>query len=312
MKTITKKNVLKLAAAAFVFLFAANVVNAQTYPATIEGVYSVEDEIIYQTVGYGLTLYVAPDPFYSPDYDGSNPVGINPASLWRWVYGGSWNAGEEIKGWANQNFVELASEDLPEIGVPMIFWVKESFGAAGCADGGDGESKEIMVVGTPEITEFEGANTGDWEGEDDNFTFCGPNTATLLVTIDEPSVPESLREYSYEISVVRRYFDGADWNEDNSYDNDISIIGRQGFDHSVITTLLGYYNDGDDDFSTEYLFTLAENSLTSKISTVSAYRANPIADAPSYIVPVNTIRYVVALPPTTGPIYHIPNDFNQF
>ena len=308
MKTINKKNLLKLATAALVYLFAANVSNAQNYPTTIEDDYSVVGEVIYQTVGYGLTLYVAPDPFYSPDYLGSNPDGINPASQWRWIFGADWDTGTEVENWANLNYVELTSIDLPDIGDSRIFWVKERFGATGCEDGGNGESKEVTVVGTPVITEFVG-NIGDWEGENDNFTFCGPNTATLSITLDEPSVPEHLREYSYEISVVRRYFDGADWNVDNIYDGDLSVNGEAGFDHTVSTTLLGHYNDGTDDFSTEYVFTLSANSLSSKISAVSAYRDDPSATAPSYAVPDNTIRYVVALPPTTGPIYHIPNNF---
>ncbi|TVR68232.1 MAG: hypothetical protein EA408_13765 [Marinilabiliales bacterium] len=319
MKTMTKKNVLKLATAALVFLFAANVVNAQSYPANINHTGDVGNYVqavteTYQTVGFNFTLYVAPDPVYSPDYvglehDGTEDrgTGINEASEWRWVRGTDFD-GTEVKAWTErENWVEItpALAGSPAAGNAVSFWVKERFGASGCEDSGAGREHIVNFVGLPQIQEFEGTATNGWEEQNGDFINCGPLEAVLSIEVLELGSIADLREYGYEIEVVRNYWDGTGWEPTSAVGN-IIVEDETGYEHDIETVLLEYYNDGDD-HTTEYLFTLADNSLTSRISSVSAIRAGDAI--PSYAVPGTTVRYVVALAPTTGPIYHIPNNF---
>lgn len=322
---MTKKYFLKLAmtlVVAFIFKgVMGQEINHTEDPQTQNYVSASEDT--YQTVGFNFTLYAEPDAFYSPGYTGAGDRGdgLNAASEWRWVYGFSWEeltdggpVAEEVKGWtAAQNWVEItpALAGTPEAGDAVTFWVKEQFGAAGCPDGGTGQSHVVNFVGTPSITNFVGTTTNDWEGADNDYIKCSPAIAELSVTLEEIGSIEALREYSYNISVVRNYWDGTGWEPDTGYGTQtISVTGEVGYNHTIPNgaTALEYYNDGANR-TTEYLFTLADNTLTSRISSVSAIRANQAA--PVYgdlAIPGNTIRYVVALPPTTGPIYHIPND----
>ena len=306
MTTMTKKNVLKLAMTIMAaFMFTA--VMGQTYPANIETDYERVDETIYQTTGYGLRLYVAPDPFYNPNYDGSNPTEINTASQWRWESGAAWG-GTTVKDWENENYVELAPAALPDAGNSITYWVKERFGATGCEDSGDGESKVVYVVGTPEITEFQGTAANGWQQSVNVFTNCEPAAAVITITANEEGLPETERAYDFGLNVMRYALDqngdrGASLDVTNTFGREAGTM-VEGSDLTFTTEVLPYFEGG----ATEYVFTLATTSLQSKISTVSAYREDPAATAPVYGVPDGSFSYIVALPPVTGPIYHIPND----
>ena len=97
------KNLLKLAFTMVAMLTITGAM-AQSYPANIATNYVSAGEATYQTTGYGLRLYVAPDPAYSPDYDGSDPADINGASYFVWSFDNYTSTEKD----AQENYIDIA------------------------------------------------------------------------------------------------------------------------------------------------------------------------------------------------------------
>ena len=123
-----KQNLLKLA-----FFAMAMMIFSGSYaqnPGSILDDYEDVAETIYQTVNVGLTLYVAPDPVYHPDYvtayvGGDSPLnaGLNGISEWRWMHT-AWDAGDDTnlqKDWSTENWVVLPGGDVPAAGATKTF-----------------------------------------------------------------------------------------------------------------------------------------------------------------------------------------------
>lgn len=321
MKTITKKNVLKLAATALIFCFAIGAANSQILED-----YQDVNETVYQTTGLGLRLYVEPDMVYHPDYNASDNSGLNTSSQWRWVYGFSWellndgdlDASIQVKDWtAEENWVELSGAALPDVGATRTYWVKERFAAAGC-ESAIATSKTVAVVGEPSITAFAGQGTGTWVEVNAgvHYTFCGEGLTDVLdITLQEEGSLAGLQEYTYGISVIRTAFDG----------NMAEIVGQEAVDvtathgqeadldgmltglaHTFNVPAMNMHEVGTTKYATRFVFNLTPASLTSKTSRVSHYRA-AAANSP-YEVPGTTVTYWLYPTPTTGPIFHIPNE----
>ena len=329
MKTINKKNLLKLAMTFMAtFMFAAAM--GQTYPTTILNDYRAVDEVIQQTTGVPLTLYVAPDPAYHPNYvneidaeGNSGNIGLNATAQWRWVYGFSWNhltdggpdPASEVKAWTTgQNYVDISAANLPAVGATRTYWVKERVSSTGCEDNGAGQSKTILVTGEPDGT-MDGANTGTaWEvNGDGDFVTCGTGVIdNLNINFTEQGATADL--YAYNLTATRTAYDA----------NGVVISGQENvasFDMSIEATgdtfvasgtspetpSMVYYNDGTTNFRTKYVFTLEE--VASHTSTLSHLRAD-IANAFYPVSTAQTVTYILNIPPATGPIYHIPNNFS--
>ena len=332
------KNLLKLAFT-MMAMFVITGAMAQTYPTPLNHTedtydYTVVDETIYQTTGYGLTLYVAPDPAYSPDYDGTGARGtdLNATSQWRWVYdAAAYDDGgteTEVKTWANENWVTIAAGGLPAAGNSRIFFVLERFGAAGClpADA-TATQKTVAVLAAPDAT-MVGANTGsDWEVEtaDRVFYRCGEGYVdNLTLTFTEAGTP--IPTYVWDITATVEGFDANDASVGAAVAAgaqkivtvaDITAVANGDFiatggDNwnpeipAVMNFLTHDFGAGAVNVRTKYVFTL--NNIASRISAISQKRAGV---ATAYFAPTvaQTVTYWLNLPPVTGPIYHIPNNY---
>jgi hypothetical protein len=302
-----KKTKLLKIALTLVMAFVVGGVMAQTYPATIETNYVDATETTYQTTGLGLYLYVAPDPAYSPTYDGDGTPAYNAGSEWQWVTGASFAAGVVEKAWANENYVEILSTDLPAVGASVVYWVAERFNA-GCADG-TGQSQTITVL--PEPTgAMVGANTStNWNvltAGTEFFQCTDGVTDDLNLTFTETGVPAGYEDYAYTITVTSTTYDA----DDNVTAGPVAVPALAqsvaatdatfvNASHSTATGTLNYIG-GE---KTKYEFTLA--TVASRISTVSHLRAG-VANA--FYADTDVVTYWLYLPPVTGPIYHIPNN----
>ncbi len=321
---MTKKTTFKLAFTALVFFFAMNNANSQILVN-----YQDVDETIYQTTGLKLSLYAEPDMAYHPDYNYVENTGLNETAQWRWVYGFSWallTDGEpdlavQVKDWTTrENWVELSGTDLPPVGSPRTYWVKERFNAAGC-ESETATSKTVATVAVPAITGFTGAGTSSWvlEAAGVEFSFCGEGlTDEISIVLEEEGSIGGLQAYTYGITATRTAYDG----------NMVMIVGQEAVDmpsmgrtanlndmttgltHTHDIPEMNMYEVGGKKYATKYVFSITAESLTSMISRVSHFRAG-VPNSP-YGVPGTTVTYWLYPTPTTGPIYHIPNNFNSY
>ena len=282
--------------------------------------YTNTDETIYQTVNLGMKLYVLPDDQFSPNYitDGS----MSSLSQWRWETGGTaWATGTtQLKDWTTgENYVELNAAAINAIGAgkTLVVRVKERFNVAGLCESNTASTKTIAVVGEPSIATFAGTNaTTSWTvASANNYTYCGEGlTETLSLTFTETGVLAAMALYDYGVAVEQEWFDGNMTSQGTAdvtatygrtADPTTSTNFTAGTTHSVAA--MPMHMTGTTKDITRYTFTLAVNSLTSKTSRVSHKRAG-VADA-AYAVPTTTITYTLYPTPTTGPIYHIANNF---
>jgi len=311
-----KTNLLKLAFT-MVAMFMYLGMMAQTYPATILTDYVQATETSYQTTGLGLTLYVAPDPVYSPSYDEATNTGMNGASEWQWVYGADFGTGTLLKAWTTgENYVVLAAGDLPAAGSTRLFWAAERF-AATCADA-TGKSHLVTVIAEPTgLMEADNTSTNWTEvTAGTEYYRCGDGYVDdLNLTFTETGVPGTYDYYAYNITVTATGYD-ADGNVvvgptdvTATYGTPISAAATDAtFVDGPTTTVtipatMDFVQLAAVDVQTKYEFTLA--SVASRISTVSHQRAG-VANA--FYADTDVVTYWLNLPPVTGPIYHIPNN----
>jgi len=320
-----KQNLLKLA---FTMLAMIVMTGAMAQnPSTIATDYENVAETIYQTTGLGLRLYASPDPVLHPNYvaaevagnNPNDPLTLNATSEWRWVHGADFATGTQVKDWTvRENWVELVAGDLPAAGSSRTFWVAERFGAFGCDP--TSTSKTVAVVAAPVITSIAAQGTGDWEEvvEGTEYKYCGQGLTDVIdVALTEAGNDAGLQEFTYEITALRTAYDfnmdaipaQTDVDVTGTLGQNVDLDGMiAGLAHSFNVPALNYYLDGTTVHPTKYVFNIAANSLTSKVSRLSHYRAG-IANVPYNNVPATTITYWLYPVATTGPIYHIPNDF---
>jgi len=324
-----KKSTLLKMALTLVGAFMFTGAMAQTYPTEINHTGDLGDYVqvgatTYQTTGYGLKLYAAPDPVFSPSYDGTGAAGtnINAASQWQWVYSATSfadgvTAGNIIKPWtAAENWVEIPAGQLPGAGNTRLFWVAERFGGAGCADA-TGQSHLVTVLPAPDGTMIGKNTSGAWTvmTADREFYQCGEgHTDDFTFTFTETGTPYAV--FAAQITVTATGYD-ADGNEVVA-PHDVTATYGLNDDPTTFTVAsfvaaptfttpaMQFENDGTNDIRTKYVYTLS--GVSSRILTLSQKRAG-VAEA--YVAPtsVQTVTYWLNLPPVTGPIYHIPNDF---
>lgn len=290
---------------------------AQTYPSTINTNYVEATETTYQTTGLGLTLYVAPDPVYSPGYDGDGTPAYNASSQWQWVYGADFATGTIVKAWANDNFVALDAADLPAAGATRTFWVAERYAAAGCADA-TGQSHIVTVLPVPTAA-MAGTNVSTLWTEitaGAEYYRCADGwTDNLSLTFTETGVPAPYAKYAYTITVTVTGYDAdgavvvGPTDVTATYGKSVAATDASFVDATSTYTPLAmtFATSGGNNVRTKYVYTLA--TVASRISTLSHSRAG-VANAFYNEAGANdVVTYWLNLPPVTGPIYHIPNNF---
>jgi hypothetical protein len=306
MKT---KNLLKLALT-MVAMFVMTSAMAQTYPAAIETDYENIAETVYQTAGKTFRLYVAPDPVFSPDYDGTDPADINGLSTWRWVTGASYAAGVEVKAWSAQNYVEVVN---PSAG-SLTYWVSERYNAA-CNDA-TGKSKAVTVVAAPTMQ----ISTAD------PASACGNQPAATVALAITENVPFALARYAYSVTETVDTWDDINGTGSANVSTNATFVNattgakitpsggdtQPDYVHGFTTSALNLDVSGK---ITVYTYTLGRPSdlgagaagVVSAISEKSDYIGGTVL---THTFGAKTTWQAIIVPtPTTGPIYHIPNDY---
>lgn len=321
-KQAMKKSTLMKLAFTLIAVFGMLAAEAQTYPATIQDPahanapnYVQVSTNTKQTTGIGFTLYVAPDPVYSPLYAGVGTTGINPASQWQWAWGtaADGTGGAILKTWSAQNYLAVLPAQMPAAGSTRTFWSTEMI-AAGCADL-VGRSHVLTVLPAPTGTLI-GSNTGGtWTVATAGTEFyrCGTGYTDDLV----PSFSEAGTDYdayAYTVTVSATPYNAA-----GAPGATVDVTGTYGI--SKAATIATFVASGTSiaipalmaqlevpvgtKVRTKYVFTLA--TVASRMSTLSHYREGSANTF--YPVAGQTVTYWLNLPPVTGPIYHIPNNF---
>jgi hypothetical protein len=284
----------------------------------------------YQTVSKNFTLYVLPDPIYSPTYtvDGT----INADAEWTWNLGGLTG----VAPWTDNavaianNYVEISS---PAEGTYTVN-AKEGNSATGCDDGtGIDLTVEVIKAPTAVIAGTVANVNYTWNGAGP-YEACVPTTTgaeAISVTITEDAdLPVNLRAYAFSVAEVVdnvtaadfTVTDGAVSNQTFDYDRSgklstatvglpaghtfTSVLANDYSTYSFATAALVVENNKP----TRYTYTLAAASdgttgIVSAISQKSDYGGAVIEHG----FGATTVTYVVLPAPVTGPIYHIANDY---
>ena len=281
---------------------------------------------MYQTVGKSFGLYVIPDPNYSPLYAGAGTIGTGVQWTWTLPAGLGPNVGGIVSGTPiAQNYVEFSN---PATTGSYNVIVAESNTAGSCAGGAITQVVNIISAPTAALTATPA--DADW-GElvaGLEYQRCteiaGDN---LTVTFTETGVPAAMANYAYGIQVVRTAYEAdgvtpipaaASTTTVINYDTDAKVAGGADDGGSVeedCGIALEWYDDAGTDRRTKYEFTLIKASdaplaaldgVISQISHKSDYIDGTVT---TYAFAGNTVTYWVNLPPVTGPIYHIPNNY---
>lgn len=267
--------------------------------------YVTNAETVYQTTGKAFRLYVEPDVVYSPDYNVGGGWVLGATARWTWTYAGL--TGAPVSGSAqNQNWVEFAN---PAVGTYTI-GVVETNTIVSCQDAGVTKTVEVIAAPTAVITTADPAQA------------CGDQGAMAVEIRFTENVPMTWASYAFAINETVENIDisdvvigGALVNNDNFVDYPTTVklnaLGgaQPNYTWSFNTSALNVQN-GE---RTRYTYTLigasdaATDGLISAISQKSDYVSGTVV---THAFGDNQIVIIVNPVPVTGPIYHIPNNFN--
>ena len=285
---------------------------------------------MYQTAGTNFRVYVEPDLAYSPSYNHAAQTGISANARWQFTI----SAGltlvlpADISTPVAQNWVELTAVTVGAQSLTAL----ESNTISSCADA-DAETQVVNVTGAP-TAEIDGTNTpaNAWNEVSAGYEYnaCDSKAAeTINVTITETGVPALLQTYAY--SVQKRVVILDDASAEESVVSTTNIIDHtvatKGLTATVTTGALDVltYDWGSGTAipsRTMYEYTLAPATdavagITGIISAVS-HKSDYLAlalDATDFTDYAFTgtlvVTYIVNPTPVTGPIYHIPINFND-
>jgi len=289
--------------------------------------------IDYVTVGTDHGYYAMPDNVYHPNYDAGNGWALTAGFVWNWTVDAEPNAGDASitypVGGMPANYVEINYGELGNYTINVAEQAPLSFG--GCADATPTVMNVTAIAApTAGIVGADANNTWTEVTAGYEYYICGDAAAeNLTITITETGVPAALASYAY--SVEQRIV-----NIDAS-DNDIGgteTITPDFVDHTITGKYATATADGGSETvstgampvvggeRTKYEYTIKTatdytgaggEGIISAISHKSDYLTvaggGEITTYPFTGTAV-TVTYIVNPAPTTGPVYHIPNDFS--
>ena len=296
MKTITKKNFLKLAMtfmAAFMFTAAMGQDPADFANAADEA------NISYVTINKTMPFYAVPDGFYHPSWDAFSD-NLTAGFTWNWT---SDAFGTELTlASQTDNYVEITANTLGDYPVNVKEQAPGAFG--GCEDP-DGTDVTIRVVAAPEIESFPYFTS---IGLDDGETYqqCGPLN-DISPSIEVTGFPN----FQVRVSLVQQEIDGVggDVNPANQILDQVEVVAGSGNSLTRGTETIVF--DGPRDLTliggtqrTKYTYTI--EGITDNVSRKSDYLS-----ATTWYGGAQTFTIIVNPAPDTGPIFHIPNSYGE-
>lgn len=303
-----KKSTLMKLALTVVAMFTIASLNAQilvNYSAT-----QLTEANSYQTTGKPFSLYVLPDPVYSPGYDNVTNAPLGATARWTWTYPVALTGAPANGAASLTNTVNFTV--LP-VGVYSIN-VKESNTISGCADAvGITQTVNVIAAPTAAITTVSPAQA------------CGDQVSAAVAMNFTEAAPQTYAGYAFAVHQLIENIDPADIvigaalvNADTlnfpttaKLKNPTLVGAASPYTWSFNTRALKVKNG----LRTRYTYTLvkasdapgaAANGVISAISqksdfggTVTTY---PFGALATYVAIVNPT-------PKTGPIYHISNTY---
>jgi hypothetical protein len=266
-------------------------------------------ETMYQTAGTTFRLYAEPDPVYSPTYNPATNANISPTAEWTWTFAGL--TGAPLTGVATaQNWVEFTN---PAAGGYTIT-VAESNTLGACIDGTP-VSQVVTVIAVPTGAVLTG----------DPGQACGDQVAMAVNVSFTEAVPAALAGYAFAINETVENIDPSDAVLSTLVDNDgfinypttaklntgNALTGAASpYGFSFNTSALAVQNN----LRTRYTYTLikasdAPGAAADGLISAISQKSNYIDGNDTYAFGDNQIVIIVNPAPTTGPIFHIPNDW---
>jgi hypothetical protein len=306
MKT---KNLLKLALM-MVAMFTFVGVNAQILTD-----YENVAETVYQTEGKNFRIYVEPDLVYSPGYVAATNTGIGAAARWTWNLDGL----TAVAPWTDnttafaQNYVEISA---PAAGAYTIEVAESTTIGIGCPDATP-ETRDFVVIPVPTAT----ITTAD------PAQACDDQPAAAVAMTFTEAVPAGLAGYAFNIeelvetidpsdvvlSTIRTVTDFVEYTTAAKLNTVGALTGGASPYGFTFNTSALVVEGGN---RTRYTYTLrkasdapgaAADGLISAISEKSDYVGGTVL---THAFGAKTTFVAIVNPaPTTGPIFHIPNDF---
>lgn len=285
-------------------------------------------DVDYVTVGSTMGYYAEPDPIYHPDYNAGGSWTLDGDGSWTWTI--PTNPGSATLAYpGDANYVQITWVGLGD----HVVNVAESY-SGGCTDA----TPQVMnttVLPEPTAAISGAADDASWTTVTANYEYqrCSSLGAgeDLTVTFTETGVPAALAQYAYAIQMVVTGYDadggiveGPTTTTPINYPtsgkaNGGSADGGSLTESSPSLDFVQHdFGAGLENVRTKYEFSLVGASdapadgLISQISHKSDYITIDGGGSESTYAfdAVNpTVTYWINLPPVTGPIYHIPNNF---
>ncbi len=272
------------------------------------------------TTGSTTGFYVLPDPYYHPDYNAVGGWTLTANFTWNWSFNGASGGSTINDADPNDNYVEIDWGAVSG-GTPYEVNVYEESSPAMGSCQGDVTVLNVEVVAAPTVT-FTADNPGTIIGAD--LTVCdGDARLADIVQAAFTGFYTFQLDWDLEIATL-----DASMAKDEYFDINYGSLGaiqdyaiqNQGSDGSQTTGIAASTYDltvPTGGFlvqnSKTTVFTYDIRGVNDRISRKSDYLTNPTAQLDSwswYDTVVETIVITVNPAPDTGPIYHIPNDWN--
>ena len=315
MKTLTKKNVLKLTTAALVFLFAANVVNAQ---GVADGNYvDATGFVTHHTINKTAGFYAEPDAFYNPDYIAPDWI-LNIASIWTWTYDG-----DPVDAAGPANYVEF----VPDAVGNFVLSVTESNTTSGCAGAAVNNTVVVLPAPTMEVGLGGITNCGDLTEHEISFTIEAEGLAghiwaqwrlqEFVVTVDGATGDLEVGDQQATDQVFTwnghtaspQTINGISW----TMTDDGGFVGDGTNAPELAEVTIAGVNDyplpvGQQAYLYRWVIDTGEgDGVNDRISRKSDY----VAGGTTIYGTDGEIDIYIVRAPVTGPIYHIPDTWAQ-
>jgi hypothetical protein len=258
------------------------------------------------TVGSTTPYYVAPDSYYHPDYAGLGT--LTAGFTWTWLVTPA--AGTSMS--ATNNYVEIDWNAAGLFNVTVNEQAPASLG--GCA--GPDTNMYVRVIAEPSVT-YTANNPNTIIGTDISVCENDPQLAGIVqaaITSVAGTSPTVQLQYTFRIDTVHQDAGSGQFSLDEYLGSASSqITSINAATYNLDKPAAGYValdESGSGKKQTVYTYTI--NGVNDRISRKSDYMNNSAkaADAWSwYDTTVETIVITVNPAPTTGPIYHISNDW---